>query len=79
MSMLGTASWTSEMDVAKDHLIHKLKRVIFSCETQKNGVSIMTRSEVLYEYEVLVSKGSRYKPIDYKIEPDYVLIGLEEK
>lgn len=70
--MLGTSSWSSSEDVAKefsdDGPFSERKRVIFHSNTQKNGTSVRHLSPLAYEDEVLVSKRSKYRVT--KIEKD---------
>lgn len=57
----GTSSWTTDINVAKDHINEGGIPVILECETQSKGCSIMLYSLTPYDYEVLVSKKSKYK------------------
>lgn len=78
LSMLGTSSWSSKIDVAQNHIIHKPNRVVFECATQNMGTSINTYSQIPYEYEVLVSKAAQYKPISYRTKDGITYIKLRE-
>lgn len=63
--MLGTSSWSSSEDVAKEFAgqgkLMGINSVVFHSNTQKNGTSVRHLSPLEYEDEVLVSKKSKYK------------------
>lgn len=76
--MNGTASWSTQLIVAKDHT-DEINGLIFECPTQNKGTCIMAYSQTPYEYEVLVSKKSNYliKSVS-KDENGYVRVKIEE-
>lgn len=80
--MLGTSSWSDDLDVAKEfsgETGFDKKSVIFHCSTQSKGTSISHLSNLKGEGEIIVSKESRYRVIN--IQTDYdrrIHIYLEE-
>lgn len=78
IDMKGTASWSSEVKVAQNHKIGKENRVIFVCEMQNSGASVVAYSLTPWESEVIVSKKARYRAIGIKHGKDATYIYLEE-
>lgn len=78
INMLGTASWTTDKDYAKERDVTG-KRVIFVSPTQSKGTSIKLYSQTPAEEEVLVSKDAKYLITDIKEVKDVLYVYLKER
>ena len=74
----GTASWSSDREVARDFASGKKTKVVFSCKTQSKGTSVKHLAKYGNEKEVLVSKNAEYKITSMKEKNGVVYIDVKE-